>query len=351
MTRAIQVLRTVSDVEPAAWDAFAAGRPFAQHRHLLAGELMCARPQAWYLLVRDAGRITAAAVGVLEHRLHDRRLDRLAAPVLRRRPYLRVVMPVRAEPGVLAPDGAGEAGLLDVLRGQLRPLRIPFCVIDNLPEAPTGAGPDDATGYRRLAWWPQTRLDIGWSSFDEYLAALPRKKRKEIRRIERRAQLEGLTVEPLPPADRTTATARELDRLVGNVRQQHGALTDLAPDLFGMVGTVLGDDLVLLVTRRADRVVGCVGLVRHEDDLVARWIGRDYEQTEGTAAYPSLVAACVRTAIALGVRRLHLGSTAYATKRQFGVVEEPRSRLLAVRNPIVRRALARRPSTLRSTAG
>jgi hypothetical protein len=141
-------------------------------------------------------------------------------------------------------------------------------------------------------------------------------------------------VRPLTPAARHSP---RLDRLVGNVVRRHHGIHRFVPGLFVEAASVLGDDLTVLAAHRHEELAGCVALLRDGDDLSAKWIGRDYGLTEGTSAYHALVAECVRTAISLGVRRVHFGASAYETKKQFGVCQEPRGRLLAMRGPLLNR--------------
>jgi predicted N-acyltransferase len=331
----IDAVDTIDRVDAAEWDGLCADHGYARHRWLRLAEAVMAGQRARYLLVRRDGRLVAAAAATIEHRLQDPRLDARLGWIVRRAPYLLVGVPLMAVPGLLAGDDpAGHGALLAAIRDHARRERFAFRVIDNLPaEHPAWRAQRD---HVRLGWLPGTRLDIVWPSYEDYLAALPRKKRQEIRRGERRAAAEDIAVAPWTPA---ADEAPVLDRLVGDVLRRHGDIHELAPDLFARAAAILGDDLTVLAVRRRDRLAGCVALLREGEDLAAKWIGRDYAQTGGTAAYHAIVAGCVRTAIGLGVRRLHLGAAAYDTKRQFGVSLEPRGRLFATRSRALDRCL------------
>ncbi|GAA0966474.1 hypothetical protein GCM10009555_008450 [Acrocarpospora macrocephala] len=326
-----EVLDTITSVDPAEWDALGEVGDFTGHRWLRLAERVLAGHRPRYLLLRRRGRLVAAAACTLEQRLQNPALEARFGWVLRRTPYLHVGVPMMSKAGLLA-QGGELAALCRELRALTRRERAPFSVIDHLPVGhPAWSGLD---GCHALAMAPETRMDVEWSSFEEYLGSLPRKRRQEVRRVARRSLGEGITVRPL--AERGDP---RLDRLVGDVVQRHHGIHRFVPGLFEEAAAVLGDDLTVLAAYRHGELAGCVALLRDGDDLSAKWIGRDYGLTEGTSAYHALVAACVRTAIALGVRRVHFGASAYETKKQFGVCQEPRGGLLAMRSPILNRCV------------
>ena len=166
---------------------------------------------------------------------------------------------------------------------------------------------------------PETHLEIAWNSYESYLAALPRKKRKEIGRMERHAADEGIVVQPIVPSAENSPV---LDQLVSNLLTRYGETKRYAPNLFLRAAAVLGDDLTVLGALRDGQLVGCTALLRSGNEVSAKWIGRDYARTSETAVYYAMVAGCVRQTIEMGAQRLHLGAAAYETKKQFGVTLE-----------------------------
>jgi uncharacterized protein len=337
----VELARTIDTVAPDEWDALSGDRPFAGHRWLRLAESVIAGYRPRYLLVRRYGRLVAAAMGTLEGRLQNPVLDTRFGWLLRRSPFLSISMPLTSTCGLLVADAGNQqtelATLLRAIRTVTRKERYRFSVIDHLaPEHPAVAAAQRS--HCRLALPPEVHLDLRWSTFDDYLSELPRKKRHEIRRTQRRSEREGIVVEPLVP---TAEQAPTLDRLVAGLVRRHGGTRQFQPDLFGTAAAVLGDDLTVLAAHRNGRLVGCVALLRCGEVIDARWIGRDYERTAGTAVHHALLTACVRTAVSTDARRLRLGATAYRTKQHYGVTVEPRTRLFAARNPAVTRLVDR----------
>lgn len=327
----VEIARTAADIDPDEWDALSDGRAFAGHRWLRLLEVVRPDLDPRYLLLRRQGRIVAAAVGTIGHRLRHPRLDATVGVALRRWPALHIGNPVTGTNGLLVgatPDTGRELGLLlRALRAYVKRERFLFCLVDQLPPRhPVWAL---RQGYQPLAWLPVAYLELSAATFEQFLAGLPRKKRQEIRRGQRHAEDEGIVVERLTVTD---TDGPYLDELVANVLRRHREVFQFAPGLFRKAAAVLGDDLIVLGTYRHGQLVGCVALLRDNDELTAKWIGRDYEQTGRTSAYHALVTQCVRTAIGEGVRRLDLGASAQETKQQFGVRWETRGRLLASRS-------------------
>lgn len=321
---AVDLLPSIEGVAPGEWDALAGDVPFAGHRWLRLTEAVLADHRPRYLLLRRDGRLVAAAVCSIERRLQNTALDARFGRLVRWRPFLHVALPLTATPGLLGAD------LFGAIHALVRRERLLFCIVDHLP--PGGAVPP---GFVQMAWLPDTRLDLRWTSFDDYLAWLPGKRRREIGRTQRRAVREGIVVLPLAP------DTPALDRLVADVTRRHGGTRHFRPGLFATAASALGGDFTLLGARQDGELAGCVALLRSGDDLAVRWIGRDYGRTAGTSVYHALLTACVRHAIVSGARRLSFGAAAYETKKQLGVDLEPRIRLFAARSAAVTRLMGR----------
>jgi hypothetical protein len=310
---------TSADIDEQEWDVLAGDRAFAGHRWLRLIEAVRPDLQPRHRLVWRDGRLVAAAIGTVGHRLQSPRLDATAGMVLRKWPVLHVGNPVTSTDGLLAGDTD-----LGVLLHELQRGRYSFRLVDHLP--PQHPMWQLGPGYQPLGWPPVAYLDVTVATFEQFLAELPRKKRQEIRRGQRHAESEGIVVKRLSVTD---DEGPRLDELVANVLDRHQETYRYVPGLFGKAAAILGEDLIVLGTYRHGELVGCVGLLRDHGELTAKWIGRDYAQTDGTTAYHALVTELVRTAITVGARRLHLGASAQETKKQFGVEWESRGRLFA----------------------
>ncbi|MGW2222519.1 peptidogalycan biosysnthesis protein [Nonomuraea sp. NPDC001684] len=199
----VEVAASIGEVGAGEWDALADGVPFVRHHWLALAERVLSGHRPRYLLVRKDGGLVAAAVCALEHRLHNPVLESRFGRLTRRWPFLQVQAPMTATSGLLGGEGPQRRVLLRAVRSLVRRERLLFCVVDHLPYA---AG---QPGYSRLGWLPETLLDLTWPSYEAYLDHLPRKRRAEIRRTQRRAAREGIEVRPL-----TAGPGGEPDRLL-----------------------------------------------------------------------------------------------------------------------------------------
>jgi predicted N-acyltransferase len=331
----LQVLNTIEHVASVEWDELCAGRPFVDHRWLRFVERAQPTLQPRYVLLRRAGRLEGAAVCSIDRQFDNPTLQRRVGWLLRHTPCVRCSVPIASESGLVIRPGADEARLLPVLLSRIRRLAVSeralFTAVGHvLPGAPTWAALQ-AAGFAELSRWRGTSLSIGWSSFDDYLASRPGDDRREIARMRRRAEREHISVV------HRRLLADELPqvwKLVQNVQQRHAARDVYAADVLGHAADVLGEDLHVLEARRSGERVGCAVMLRSGDELLAKWIGLDYERSWNTATYYMLIAESVARAIELGVRHLRLGATAYATKQQFGVLTEERVNAVIMPAPL-----------------
>ncbi|MFN8487394.1 MAG: GNAT family N-acetyltransferase [Caldilineaceae bacterium] len=330
----VDVLYAIDEIDPQEWDAVCSNRAFVTHRWLRLAESVLAEYEPRYLLVRRQGRLVAAAIGTLEHQFRNPTLQAKAGWILRAFPCLRIAMPMMATSGLLVhSDGGEELGaLLEAIHAFVKRQRISFYTLDHLAVQHPVWALAPQRNYRQLAMLPETHLDIAWASYEDYLAALPRKKRKEIGRMERHAIDEGIVVQPIVPSPENSTV---LDQLVGNLLHRYGETNRYAPNLFLRAATVLGDDLTILSAQRNGQLVGCTALLRSGNEVSAKWIGRDYARTAETAVYYAMVAGCVRQSIEMGAQRLHLGAAAYETKKQFGVGLEAQNEAFATRSQLL----------------
>jgi predicted N-acyltransferase len=288
-------------------------------------------------LLRRGGQLVAAAVCAIDRRFANPALQQRAGWVLRRLPCIRCAVPIASECGLLFRPGVDSGELTPTLLGGVRRLALhEHALFTNVGHIPFSADVWTllrAAGCTPVSQWQNTVLDIAWSSFDEYLAARPGDDRHEIRRMRRRAARDGITVEPAPL---TLSQVQFLWQLISNVLRRHDSDVPYPDDLLERALDILGRDVHLLVARRMDETIGCVVLVRSQDELIAKWLGLNYERTLNTATYFASLTASVDLAIQLGVRRLRLGATAYGTKQQFGVAIEERGNAFLLPTPLAR---------------
>jgi uncharacterized protein len=324
----VQVARSIDEIEAAEWDALCTGRAFVDHRWLRTLEYILVGHEPRYVLLRRQGRLEAAAICALDRRFEHPAAQHYAGWVLKRFPYLRCGVPVSFDDGLLAADGRVLPELVAAVRHLGRAEHALLTTFGHL-------GPDarawpalTASGCHPLSRWTTTHLPVAWSTWDSYLRSRSGPDRREIGRLRRRAERQGITLErgTLHPAD-----APLLRRLISNVLARHAAHDPYAPDFLTRAADILGSAFHVIQARLGGETVGCAVLVHRRAELLGKWIGLDYARTPNSATYQALMLGTIDLAIELGVRRLRLGASAYSTKQQFGA--QPEERLNAVALP------------------
>jgi predicted N-acyltransferase len=330
--RTFEIARSIAEVSEAEWNELAmrSGRRFAEHRWLRLAEVILRDYEPRYALVRGEGQLQAAAVCAIGRRFGHRALQRRLGWALRLSPWLRCSLPLASEPGLLG-DVASVSDLMQGLRRLGLGERALLVTCANLPVGDARLPALERMGFMPHSRWSDLSLRIEWSSVEQYVAALPGPDRREVGRLRRRAEREGITVErlanPLEHAER-------IRQLIANVSQHHGTRDVYVADLLPQAVAISGDAVQVLAARRDDEIIGCAITLRDRKYMIGKWIGLDYAQTWGTCTYQLLLFESVRLAIELKVDCLGLGATAGGTKRQFGAAADERVNSLAMLAPV-----------------
>jgi hypothetical protein len=198
-------------------------------------------------------------------------------------------------------------------------------------------------GYSPLETEPNMVLSIdpAWRRFDDYIASLASKYRKDVERIHRRVVEQGCTIERLSNLD---AHAEALDRLYLAVHSNANVrLVTVASGFLPALERHLGEDFRCTAIRRGDAIVGFVTDLRDRDTAHGYLIGYDRAANDDIPLYFRLLHASVANAVELGCRQLSLGRTALEPKARLGATQAPMSLLVRHRvgplRPIVSRIL------------
>lgn len=179
-----------------------------------------------------------------------------------------------------------------------------------------------AKGFSRVELAYSCEMALAGESFDDYLGALPRKRRTEARRELRRLAQAGV---------RTRAvTVTEVPGDVVRLKRAHsakygGAPPDPARVRARLAGLCAGSAL-LFRAERGESLVGYGLFTEHAGDWYCVSTGMDYDRGDSRHAYFSTVFyEPVRHAYLAGVRRIHYGQASLGAKLARGchAVEVP----------------------------
>ncbi|HEY3352172.1 MAG TPA: 8-amino-7-oxononanoate synthase family protein [Polyangia bacterium] len=177
-------------------------------------------------------------------------------------------------------------------------------------------------GYRPAPGFAIARLQLGWPSFDGYLAALKSKTRANVRRKQAALQAPGIAVEVI---EDYAPYAQRLAELWGQVARRHGEYEHerLTPAWFeAMARHLAGRSHVLAIKRHGTIVAFGLALIGDEDYFGAAE-GLDDAVRDSYELYANLFFETIRVACALGKKTLNLGITTYDFKASLGAELEP----------------------------
>src|ERR1041385_1609229 len=190
--------------------------------------------------------------------------------------------------------------------------------------------------YRPLKTEPNMVLEIppAWRGYDDYLAALDAKYRRNARDQIKKLAAAGCVLEPL------TILPEHSGRLHSLYLSVHGnasvRLVTLRDGFLPALANAAGENLRCTVARRGDDLLGFVTTLRDGDTAIAYYIGFDRAAAAaGLPIYLRLLHATVGEAIAWRCQRLSLGRTALEPKAALGAKPEPMTVWLRHRIPAV----------------
>ena len=201
-----------------------------------------------------------------------------------------------------------------------------FVMVKDIPDAYASAATAlSRFSYRELETEPNMVLDISpqWKSYDDYLANLTSKYRKQAKQIEKEVTAAGCTVEEI----KTEEIARNAEQLHALYLQTHKnarlRLVTLPVAFLPTLAKELGDDMRFTVLRKDNQLLGFVTTVKDGETAVGYYIGFDRKSNADIPIYFRLLQSVVGHAIALGCKRLSLGRTALEPKARLGARPDP----------------------------
>jgi hypothetical protein len=201
-----------------------------------------------------------------------------------------------------------------------------FVMVKDIPDAYAASATALARfSYRELETEPNMVLDISqqWKNYDDYMASLTSKYRKQAKQIEKEVATAECTVEEI----NNDEIARNADQLHALYLQTHKnarlRLVTLPVTFLPTLAERLGNDMRFTVLRKDGELLGFVTTVKDGETAVGYYIGFDRKQNANIPIYFRLLQSVVGHAIALGCKRLSLGRTALEPKARLGARPAP----------------------------
>ncbi len=209
-----------------------------------------------------------------------------------------------------------------------------FVMVKDLTAEQTGLKALHRFSYRPLETEPNMVLEINpaWRSYEDYLAALDAKYRRNAKDQMKKLASAGCALEEISDLTLHAGRLHELYLSVhGNASVR---LVTLRNTYLAELARAAGKDYRCTGIRRGDEILGFVTTLRDGDTAIAYYIGFDRAAAaEGLPLYLRLLHTTIADAIAWGCRRLSLGRTALEPKAALGAKPEPMSVWLRHRVP------------------
>jgi hypothetical protein len=207
-------------------------------------------------------------------------------------------------------------------------------MVKDLTPRETGLEALHRFSYRPLETEPNMVLSIdpAWRTYEDYLAALDAKYRRNAKDQVKKLTAAGCVIEPLTDLDGLTDRMHDLYLSVHDNAQVR--LVTLRKSYLPSLARALGDDFRCTVARRGDQILGFITSLRGGDTAVGYYIGFDRTAAaEGLPIYLRLLHSTIGDAIGWRCKRLSLGRTALEPKAALGAKPEPMSVWLRHRVP------------------
>jgi len=284
MSYRFSVISSLSEVGQAQWDALADDNPFLSYAflHALHESGSASAETGWqpqYLAVHENGKLAAAMPLYVKHHSYGEYVfDWAWAEAYQRNgidyyPKLLSAIPFTPVTGgrLLARNDAARGALLDFLLEQQQAAGISSTHVLYPPE--TQAMQLEKAGFMLRSGVQFHWLNPGYANFDEFLASLEHKKRKNIRAERRKVREAGATMRRIRGKDATELDWRFFHLCYSNTYAEHRSSPYLNLDFFLRIGAAMPHNILLVVAERDGHPIASSLVIHDENTLYGRYWG------------------------------------------------------------------------------
>lgn len=277
--------RALTDIPAADWDALHDGRnPFVAHAFLSGLETSGSLRPDWgwtpcHVALWDGDALVAAAPGYLKSNSHGEFVfDHAWAHAYAQHgldyypkwlcaaPYSPVT-----GPRLLARDDAAKRELLDAIANFMAQSGLSSAHVNFHEEADEPAF--DAHWLLREDIQYHWRNDGGWAGFDDYLASMDHKHRKNIRQERRKVRDAGIGFRIVHGDEATEADLTAMHGFYLQTFAEYGNSPALTPDFLRHLARSMPRQLVIVLAQREGRPIAGALCLRGGDTLYGRYWG------------------------------------------------------------------------------
>ncbi len=277
--------KNISGLDQASWNNLHGSQhPFAAHGFLSGLEKhQCLRErwgwQASPVLLHANGDLIAAASAYIKTNSHGEFVfDHAWAHAYARSgheyyPKLLIATPYTpvTGPRLLASDDIGREKLIELIEQKVGYETLSSAHINFLPESETRSFPDYWLARCDVQFHWQN--NAGWESFDDFLAALNRKKRKNIQQERQQVLKAGITVRYVPGHQASEEDTALMHSFYCHTQMEKGNHPALTLDFFRYLNQSMPDSVVLFMAEKNGRAVAGAYCLRSDTTLYGRYWG------------------------------------------------------------------------------
>ena len=282
------IVSSLAEVGQAAWDALAGAQdkpnPFLSYAFLHAmhesGSASAATGwQPHYLVLFDGAELVAALpLYVKSHSYGEYVFDWAWADAYDRNgfdyyPKLLSAIPFTpvTGPRLMARDAHARAALIALLREQQEAAGVSSCHVLYPPE-------DQAVLLARAGYMLRSGVQFHWMNpgyrdFEQFLATLEHKKRKNIRAERRKVQAAGVTMRRVRGVDASDDEWRLFHRCYRHTYSAHHSTPYLNLDFFLRIGRTMSHNILLVIAEREGKPIASSLVIHSADTLFGRYWG------------------------------------------------------------------------------
>lgn len=283
------IVSDLSEVGQSSWDALvqsqSAPTPFLSYAflHALHASGSASPETGWqpqFLLLYDGHDALAAALPlyVKGHSYGEYVFDWAWADAYQRHgldyyPKLLSAIPFTPVAGgrLLARDAQARTALVDVLRATQGATEVSSTHVLFPPEEEAALLRD--AGFLLRSGVQFHWLNQGYGSFDEFLATLEQKKRKNIRAERRKVAEAGVTMRRVRGFEATRDDWVLFNRCYRNTYREHHSTPYLNLDFFLRIGAAMPENILLVIAEKDGRPIAASLVIHDRDTLYGRYWG------------------------------------------------------------------------------
>lgn len=282
------IVSSLSEIGRAAWDGLAQAQPrpnpflsyaFLDALHESGSAAIAAGWQPQFIALYDGAQLAAALpMYVKMHSYGEYVFDWAWADAYERNgldyyPKLLAAIPFTpvTGPRLLAVDDAARAALIEVLVATQQATPVSSTHILYPPEEQAQLLAD--AGYLLRSGVQFHWLNQGYRTFDDFLATLEHKKRKNIRAERRKVREAGVTLRRVRGADAVDADWLLFNRCYRHTYAAHRSTPYLNHDFFQRIGRDMPKNILLIIAERDGAPIAASLVIHSEQVLYGRYWG------------------------------------------------------------------------------